>query len=226
MQYMGGKSVIAKKIAAIIGGGDILVEPFVGGAAMTTALAPVFAHVRAYDIHPDLIELLNAVKGGWLPPENVTEEEYRELRGQAPSALRGFAGFALSWGGKWFGGYARGGVKNYAAIGSRSLKKSAASFSNVTFARSDYRDITIPAGATVYCDPPYAGTTKYAGEFSSREFWGVAKGWAAQGARVFVSEQHAPEGWDILWEEDFTRKMASSKIFTAKERLYFMGDYF
>ena len=39
-------------------------------------------------------------------PFQLMEEEYKNLKTSEPSALRGFVGYFLSFGGKWFGGYA------------------------------------------------------------------------------------------------------------------------
>lgn len=60
-----------------------------------------------------------------------------------------------------------------------------------------YKDVVIPKGAVVYCDPPYANTVKYVtGEFNSKEFWA----WADEVSKtnpVYVSEYTAPKlgGW-------------------------------
>ena len=59
MHYMGGKSRIAKQLTEVIleyaESRDVLIEPFMGAANMTAALAPHFDRVYAYDIHEDLI---------------------------------------------------------------------------------------------------------------------------------------------------------------------------
>lgn len=225
MRYLGGKSKIAKRLAAVIGGGDLLIEPFVGGGAMTAALAPSFREVRAYDIHLDLILLWNALKSGWLPPHVVSEHEYAKLRDSEPSALRAFVGFAgASWGGKWFGGYARGGARNYADEAARSLARDIALMGNVSFAQADYRNLNPPPGAIVYADPPYAGTTGYGRAFDNTEFWEVMTNWA-QICHVYVSEYKAPATWDCVWSLERTRDMKAHMTDAVKIRecLFFKG---
>ena len=226
MRYLGGKSKIARQLAMVIGGGSILVEPFMGGGAMTAALAPQFDIVYAYDLHPDLILLWQALQQGWTPPTSVSEEDYICLRDAGPSALRGFVGFAgASWGGKWFGGYARGGGRNYADEAVRSLARDILRMGNVILAQADYREIVIPQHATIYADPPYRGTTGYGGAFDSEQFWDTADRWVAEGATVFVSEYAAPSNWECVWEQTRTRDMKAHLTDAAQvtERLFSKG---
>ena len=59
--------------------------------------------------------------------------------------------------------------------------------------RLDYRDVPIPKGATVYCDPPYAATDQGAydgGIFNSKVFWAWVR---SCNFPVFVSEYEAPD---------------------------------
>ena len=223
MRYLGGKSKIAKRLAAVIGGGHVLVEPFVGGGAMTAALAPSFETVLAYDSHPDLILMWRALQNGWVPPRTITEAQYTDLRRDMPSPLRAFAGFAgASWGGKWFGGYARGGTRNYADEAARSLLRDIQRMKNVTFACADYKSAPVYSGDVVYADPPYADSTGYGGQFDNAEFWRIAGEWADIGARVFVSEYQAPADWTCVWSVERTRDMKAhmTDAIRVTERLF------
>lgn len=218
MRYLGGKSKTAKRLAAIIGGGDRLIEPFCGGGAMTAALAPQFNTVEASDIHEDLILMWQAVQAGWEPPGDVSEAEYKALRDAPPSALRGVVGFC-SWGGKWFGGCPRAENRSFFDETRRSILRDVKKVGNVTFSRRDYRDAHVREGDVVYCDPPYVNTTGYkAGKFDTSEFWRVAQGWVDGGATVFVSEMTAPENWRIALEIDIRRGVTGKAM--VKERLY------
>lgn len=232
MKYMGGKSGLAKDLAKVIEGGSKLWEPFCGGGAMTVVLAPQFETVEASDAHEDLILMWQALCKGWEPPNNVTEDEYRALRMAEPSALRGFVGFACSWGGKWFGGYARGSqtsgaARNYADESSRSLLRDVEKAGNVNFSCKSYTDIKPGPGDVVYADPPYAGTTKYSRIFDSDQFWAVAESWASSGALVFVSEYVAPSGWPCVWEKTYTRNMKADAKTAVKvtDKLFFKGPW-
>lgn len=183
MQYLGGKSAIAQRIAEVIKEREpvraLLIEPFCGGGAATVALAPLFNQVRAYDIHPDLILMWQALSEGWEPPTEVSENDYKQQRYADPSALRGFVGFAASFGGKWFGGYGRRESRKAQPVDEnrRGLLKDIQSMSNVAFACAAFDSLTVPPGSVVYADPPYSGTTDYKTVFSSLRFWHFARQW-------------------------------------------------
>lgn len=71
-------------------------------------------------------------------------------------------------------------------------------------ATGDYRNISIPDGAVVYCDPPYKGTEEYVeGGFNHDEFWQ----WVREQSKnnpVYVSEYSAPE--DFICIRSFPQK--------------------
>ena len=223
MQYLGGKSSIAADLTEVIKSRhserSLAIEPFCGGGAMTVALAGIFDKVSAYDLHPDLIRMWQALRDGWIPPDNVTEMEYSDLSYASPSALRAFVGFN-SYAGKWFGGYPRNEMEtNYFQRSKNVLLNDIAKMQNVEFNRSDFSKIIVPSGAVVYADPPYSGTTKYSETFSAYRFWFFVKKWAAAGATVYVSEYKAPPGVPCIWEQTIHGKMKEKKIV---EKLFVM----
>ena len=64
----------------------------------------------ANDVHKELIHMWNALRGGWTPPEYISESEYKnvkENKDKYPSYYVGYVGFHSTFGGKYFGGYAR-----------------------------------------------------------------------------------------------------------------------
>ena len=76
-----------------------------------------------------------------------------------------------------------------------------------------------PPGTTVYCDPPYRGTTGYAvDDLNHAEFYSVAGGWAAKGSAVYVSEYSEPIGvpFKTVWER--TRKSTLSAAGNGENR--------
>ncbi len=174
-----------------------------GGGNMTAALAPHFGYGFASDVLPDLALLYQALQRGWQPPSVVSEAEYAALRHAPPSAERAFAGFGCSFGGKWFGGYARSNVaRNYASNARNGLLKQAAAFGNVEFRTASYDSLPVMPGAVYYCDPPYASTTGYAcGGFDHAKFWAVMRVHREAGAQVYVSEYAAPADWTCVWEK-------------------------
>ena len=232
MQYLGGKYRIAGQLAGVIvragEGRSRYLEPFLGGAAVFERVAPHFAYAVGCDVVEDLVLMWQAALDGWKPPVTLSEEEYAALRSAEPSALRGFAGFGCSFGGKWFGGYARsrnGAAPgyDYAAAAARSVTKTVAKCGHARVVRADFRDLIVPADAVVYADPPYAGTTGYgaAGAFDSSEFWRVASSWAEGGAVVLVSEQTAPPEWVSVWAKGLPDYLRGAQTADARTEQLF-----
>lgn len=237
MQYLGGKSRIAKPIADIIlaarGSRGLYVEPFLGAGSVALRVAPAFRQAVLTDSSPDLVKLWKAVQRGWVPPTTLSEDDYRALRHAKPSALRGFAGFPCSFGGKWFGGYARDpkGGRNFAESASRSMVMRGETLRSALIMRADYRDVVTSvnlADAVIYADPPYADTTAYGNveAFDSELFWQNMKRCVKGGAIVFVSEYNAPKGWHEAWSATPISTLrrgnheASGEIRRASEKLF------
>jgi len=160
------------------------------------------------------------VEKGWMPPDNITEEEYRKIQKDIKDgfvayscspwyyAHIGFVGFACSFASKWFGGYARGkdnngNFRNYAAEGRRNLLKQAPKLKGMEFQCCDYKDLKIPPNSLVYADPPYSGTTKYSTSkgFDHKEFWNWCREQYSLGHTIFVSEYTAPPDFECIWQK-------------------------
>lgn len=197
MHYFGGKSRIAKRLAqymTIHREFDTYFEPFVGGLN-------VIQYMRgrriANDINPYIIELYKAVQNGYEPPSNVSEDEYYRIKAGEDIKLIGFVGHACSFGGKWWGGYARDGRgTNYASAGRNSLLKK--NIDGVEFHSQDYK-LFEPKEMIIYCDPPYASTYKGWGGtvFDTNEFWNVMRKWSVNN-QVFISEYVAPDDFKCV----------------------------
>ena len=165
------------------------------------------------DSHVELIDLWKAMQNGWLPPTELSEEDYQWLRlnPEAPGHLRAYAGFGCSFAGKYFGGYAR--CKrgdNYPQAAHNGLLSKMACMRHATFLCVDYKSLNIPDGAVVYCDPPYADTTKFNGSvaFNSGEFWPWVRELSNR-CFVFVSEYKAPHDFDVVLEVKTALEMRS-----------------
>lgn len=213
MKYMGSKARHARELLPIILAdrkpGQFYVEPFVGGANM---IDKVGGPRIGSDMHPHLMEMWTAIAGGWLPREFVSEADYADLAKSKPmTAECGYVGFALSFGGKFFGGYRRdvagtkGCIDNMKTQSRRAydaMVKQSIALQGVTFKRANFLSLDIPANSIIYCDPPYAGTTKYAtGGFDHTAFWKWCDDRHDEGHTVFVSEYAAPDHWECVWEK-------------------------
>lgn len=215
MRYMGGKTMIAKKIVAAIledtNDRGTWFEPFVGGGNVLEHAAPHFTQRVAMDAHEDLILMWAATVAGWTPPEFVSKDLYQSLRRANSSPLRGYVGFGASFGGRWFEGYGSQKVdaKHPHAEVCRSSyptvvrQGSVFAAHDVSFVHARFGDVSPPPGSVVYCDPPYAGTKKYStGQFDYDRFYSTLGMWAAGGSAVYVSEYAVPDGvaCDVIWE--------------------------
>ena len=214
MRYLGGKSRLCKKIAGII---NPLVadrpyyEPFVGAAWVAQHVTASWRLLT--DASADLIAMWAALQKGWLPPTTVSEPEYAAaMRGETTPALRAFIGFGCSFGGKWFGGYARDNRgRNYATGAHNSLMKKLAGLKGAVFEHTDYRRLAPRPNSVIYCDPPYAATTGYGavGAFDSSEFWEKAREWSRT-CTVLVSEYKAPDDFKCIAEFETKLEMRTS----------------
>lgn len=227
---MGGKHRLGKRIANVLlaarGAHTSYLEPFVGAGGVLRHVAPHFDMVVASDLHKDLILLWQALQSGWVPPDALSFDEYQELRQADPSALRAFAGYGLSYGGKWFGGYAREyrPSDDYCGAARRGLLHKIASAAHVDFRHCDYREWHPNEKVLIYCDPPYRGTTRSSAtreSFDTSAFWACMRKWASHGATVFVSEYGAPDepGIELAHSADL-RTCLNENDGWLTERLY------
>ena len=242
MKYMGSKAKYAKQLLVAMSENCNLseyenwVEPFVGGANM---IAEVANMVRwGNDINPYIIEMFKAIQNGWVPSDKYSEEDYRLAKENAKLTWKtsspdlmiaeiGFIGIGCSYSGKWFGGYARGNdnngkPRNYAKESKDNLLKQKPFIQDVVFGCQHYKNMYIPkTKSIIYCDPPYAMTTKYKEQFESDKFWDWCNEMVQKGHKVFVSEYQAPEGWKCIWEKvvnsSLTKETGSKQ---ATERLF------
>jgi DNA adenine methylase len=213
--YLGSKNRIASRLLPVMlrerKPNQWWVEPFVGGANM---IDKVRGNRIGNDINKYLIALLKAVQCGWAPPIEVSRDMYYDVKnnpGSYSDELVGFVGFLCSYGGKWWGGYAFDSAgTNYAVQRGRSLVKQSSNIKGIQFNCGSYLDMHIPLNSLVYCDPPYAGTTKYNSDIDHGEFWQWCRELAYEGHTVFVSERNAPADFDLIMSVGYGTKMIKS----------------
>jgi len=153
------------------------VEPFCGSCNVASKV-----HIKnkiLNDKNPYLIEMFKALQNGWMPPTEVSEEEYQLFKKNQDIEphVAGFVGFACSFAGKFWGGYARdtkgGGTGNYALRGHNSILKKMETLMDAEFTSKDFTELSYN-NCIIYCDPPYKNTTPYykkiLGEFPYDKF--------------------------------------------------------
>lgn len=188
------------------------------------------------DVHKELIAMWRKLQSGWNPPSHITEEEYNNVknnRSEYPDYYVGYVGFHSTFGAKYFGGYARGfksdGItpRDESNEAYRNTMKQLPNIIDVEFICGDYRNIDIK-DAFIYCDPPYANTTKYStGEFDYNSFWNWCRAMSKQNT-VIISEYNAPNDFECIWSkenlanfncnrgDDTKKKIRVEKLFTYK----------
>lgn len=212
MKYMGSKNRHARELLPFIlegrTAGQWYVEPFVGGGNIIDKVA---GNRIGSDIHECLIEALVLIRDNADKlPDLVTEEGYAAAKEEPNKGIRGYIGFAMSFGGKWFGGYRRdkagtkGCIDNMRTQSRRSKQnalKQQPGLQGVQLVCTTYDHLWIPKGSIIYCDPPYANTTKYKDSFDHAAFWQWCRDKTKEGHKVFVSEYTAPEDFTCVWQK-------------------------
>jgi DNA adenine methylase len=233
MRYMGSKGRYSKYIVPILLNGHLedswYFEPFLGGGNLFSEV-PIKKKFGS-DTNKYSVGLLKAISEGWVPPDVISEEEYFKVKSNPdiyPDYYVGFLAYCCSYAGKFWGGYARGvdskgKPRNYAKEQVKNLLKQKKGLIGATLAVEDYTELRIPPYSTVYCDPPYYGTTKYGSNFNHDYFWEWCYHLYWTGCRVFVSEYSAPypPDWYVVWEKDVKSSLdkdTGSK--SAVERLW------
>ena len=178
----------------------------------------------ASDYHPDLIQLWNEVQNNtFVLPEEIDEQFYNECKDlQSPNALKGFVGFNMSFGGKFYAGfvdkYKNNKNENFLQEAINSLEKNKPRMKDVLFKCISYNKLK-PKNKLIYCDPPYQNTkfpikyrndTKNYDVFDNDEFWTIMRQWSKHNY-VFISETTAPEDFIPVWEKKTHRSASQSK---------------
>lgn len=234
MKYMGSKNRIAKELLPIIlkdrKPNQWYVEPFVGGGNM---IDKVDGNRIGADVNKYLIEALISIRDCLvdLPRNNkeFTEIDYKQLRNDDNYKYKGYAGFCFSYGGKWLGGWRRDkdNKRDYINEGYKNALNQSPLLQGVRLVHSNYQDLVIPPNSIIYCDPPYANTTKYKDDFNHAEFWKWCREKHKEGHTVFISEYSAPEDFDCIWEKKIVSSLTKdtgSKNAIEKLFIYKLGE--
>ena len=202
MKYMGSKTRIANKIIPLMKIDGLFYDVCCGGGNM---IDKVKGQRIGIDIDKYAIAALELIRDNVesLPKNRIEADEimYAGMKNSLDVAMKGYYGFNLSYCGKWFGGYRRDsiGKRDYINEAYRNSVKQSKNLQGVKFICADYEDIDYDINSVIYCDPPYASTTKYKSSFDHIRFWNWARGMSLRGYRVFVSEYTAPEDFIPIW---------------------------
>jgi DNA adenine methylase len=238
MKYMGSKSKIASYILPFIhsfilaNNADTYIEPFMGGCNMIDKVQ--CSKRLAYDKNRYLVALFQHLQDGGELPEDVSRTQYVDCRahykaddGYYPDWYLAAVGFLAGFNGRFYDGcYANPGYegdtyRDYYQEAKRNILEQMKGLTDVQFAVADYKTLN-PKGCIIYCDPPYSGTKGYltiTKEFNHREFWDIMREWSKDNI-VLISEENAPDDFDILWEAEVMRTIRATDKSTATEKLF------
>lgn len=237
MVYLGSKIHIAKYIIPIIQNlidyynVETYVEPFVGGC---NVIDKIHAPIRiGNDKNKYLIEMFRNLDKLDSFPLDLSKEEYDVCKrcaknddGNREAWYIGAVGSLYSYFGKIWGGYclkARD-DRNYVSEHYKNLLSQKENLLTVDFKCEDYRNLNIPNGSVVYCDPPYRDTYKYFGmeDFDSDDFWEWVR-IISKDNYVITSEVVAPDDFKAIWQKTDNRgkfKDRNEKLFAYRGGLY------
>lgn len=233
MKYMGSKQRLSKDLVPIIQSyinKDTVgyLEPFVGGA---NVIDKINCDIRiGCDINEYLIEMLKAIQRGWMPPADITKEEYNDIKNNKenyPKELVAIAGFCATYNAKWFGGYAGkvktkiGTIRNYYDEAVRNLLKQKDSIVDINFVHKDFLELDEDdiSGYVVYCDPPYEGTTKYRDDFPHERYWEWVR-YMSKHNIVLCSEYNAPNDFECIYTKELTTTLDKNSRKKDVEKLF------
>lgn len=230
MIYMGSKNKLSKELAPIIQSYITrstkgYLEPFVGGANMIYKIE--HENKIGTDVHPYLITCLKALEKGWIPPKEVSEELYYDIKrnkNKYPAYLVGYVGFQLSFGGEWFRCYRRDkiGKRNYSLEAYNNIIKQIPNLKGIKFGCVDFRELPIHKikGYVVYCDIPYYETGRYkTGKFPYKEFYK----WCGEMSKkntVLVSEYNMPNNFMQIWSKKIKTTISEHDACCKTEKIF------
>lgn len=213
MKYMGSKRRIAKYILPIIlkdrKENQVFYDLFVGGGNL---LDKVEGKRVANDNNKYLIALFKEMQKDNFETPFITEEKYKDIQNSKDDYedwVVGYTGFLLSFGGKFFGGYARDrkGFREYNGEARRNLKAQQNLIRDVDFYCGSYDEVPLIPNSIIYCDIPYKNTTQYntSKGFDYEGFYEWCINKSNEGHNIFISEYFMPEDkFDCIWQKEIT----------------------
>ena len=232
MRYCGSKRRFMKELKPILEkhleGDTLFVDAFGGGMNVISEIdwdnkwaVELNKYVYALWVH---LQKHGAESGILEQYTSMTEQEYYSIKKHYldddkvyPDWLIGFTGTCASYGGAWFGGYARFNPKkneDHIKEAFNGLKKQIDSFKHfedTVFINCSYDELSFPPKSVIYCDPPYESTKKYESDFNHTKFWEWVRKMSSLGHYVYVSEYNAPSDFKCIWQKTKKDGMGTTK---------------
>lgn len=229
MVYQGSKAKYAKEIVPILqdyinkNNIKVFIDGMCGGCNI---IDKIKCETRnAIDINEYLIDLYEyaVYLDGEFPPE-ITRGMWDSCKNHSeenPKWLVALVSFFASYSARGFcGGYALNGDRDYYKERLNNFKKQIPNLKGINFTCSDICDV-YSKDALVYLDPPYKNTKKYdiSKNFDYDKFWNKVRELSKDNI-VIVSEQEAPDDFEIIWKKETKRNCFGSEAKKATEKLF------
>lgn len=159
-------------------------------------------------------------------PETITKEMFNECKYNAKDCryeqwIIGLVEFFSSYSARGFvGGWALGGERDFYHERLRNFQKQIPNLKGIIFKVCDVMNLESNE-SLIYLDPPYKGTTKYdfGKDFNYEQFWNKVRELSKNNI-VIISEQEAPNDFEIIWEKEVKRNVFNAKSIKASEKLF------
>lgn len=239
MRYLGSKARIKKEIIPIItehlDGTNEFVDAFMGGANIIDAVD--YPHKVGIEISKYACAIWQKIKAvgiSWIP-QSFDEDDYYEVKfdyknktGRFSNAMIGYVGNCLSFGSKWWGGFAKFNPKKNedhvkeAYNGIKKQYENFKHFNTTSFINCSYDEYEYKPNSVIYCDPPYQSTIGYETDFDHEKFWEWVRYMTRNGNHIYVSEYTAPSDMTCIWRKSINEQVGKNinqkveKLFTYK----------
>lgn len=216
MRYLGGKRLEKKHFLPGLlrliekTNAKAYYEPFVGAGSVIEDIPASIDRIGS-DKSFYIISFLRAIRDGWRP-EYIENEEQRRARWEYVKKYKNkvnpaevaFWGFGVSFGGRFFAGYAKNNKgRCYYRSALNSIEKQAPKLKGTHLYWQSY-SATLPElldrPLIVYNDPPYRGALKINYAFNSDKFWDWVRYNAVGNVFHLISENSAPPDFEPVLE--------------------------
>lgn len=242
MRYLGSKARIKKEIIPIItqylDGNNEFVDAFMGGANIIDSVD--YTYKVGLDISEYTIAVWSTIKYcgiNWIP-QSFDEEEYYAVKSAYKDRnysiynrdMIGYVGNCLSYGSKWWGGFAKYNPKkneDHVKEAYNGIKKQVDNFKylwSTRFFNMSYDEYEYKPNSVIYCDPPYMDTIGYESSFDHTKFWEWCRKMSKAGHHVYVSEYTAPSDFRCVWRKSVKETVGKNVNQKVEKLFMYIGE--
>lgn len=252
--YQGSKNRLAKYIIPILNklikenNCEVFIDACCGGAnIIANTKYPIVCNKKyGFDNNKYLIALFDKIKFNDLDYIHIDENEYKKVKqdfllgnNTYEDWYYGYVGFLFSYGGLFWGVYARGndakgnprnmGRERYNNLLNQkdALKTATLTIENIFNINLDDLDkLKKNNNMLIYIDPPYKDTKQYNKQkFDTEKFWNLVREMSKR-CIVVVSEYEAPNDFITIWEKEIVQNINKRlDTNTQLEKLFVIKDY-